>query len=116
MVRVRPSPIHGRGVFAVTTLQRGEDLGEVYGRPRLRGTTPGNDVIRISGVYSEVDLLRCRECLWWFLNDGGNSNNVQFETGDLALWPRVVVTRRILPGEELLVAYGADYWGNAIRR
>ena len=48
--------------------------------------------------------------MWWFLNDGGSASNVQFETTDLALWPRVVVTWPIRPGEELLVIYGDGYY------
>ena len=51
VVNVRPSSIHGRGVFAVTTLRRGEDLGPVYGRLQWRGSTHGGDVIHISGVF-----------------------------------------------------------------
>ena len=111
MVEVRASPIHGRGVFALSALEAGDDLGEVYGRPGPRRADHGHgDVIRISGVYSELDLHRCRECIWWYLNDGGAESNTQFRTADLALWPTVVVTRRIEPGEELLVEYGPEYW------
>jgi hypothetical protein len=98
-------------VFASVSLDVVTNLGHVYGRPVPRGhRSEEEDALRISRVYAELDLLRCRRCVLGMMNDGAGESNVRFNTADLALWPTVIVTQRIAPREEILVDYGAGYW------
>ena len=97
---VRPSPVHGRGLFARRRLRRGAYIGTFEGTPTAR------DGEHVLWVHGEDDLLRGvhgRNALR-FLNHSRDPN-AEFEGADL------YALRNIQPGQEILIHYGDDWEG-----
>lgn len=122
IVRVAPSSIPGAGlgVFAVTDLPPkrileyycGEELTEKELNAKYAKNQLAPYVLRYlneSGEPVFVDAADASKSNWTrFINDVLNSGaeaNVRFGKGG-----RVVTTRAIVAGEELLAFYGKDYW------
>jgi len=96
LFRVRPSPIHGLGLFARTRIRKGQYLG-TYEGPRVNRN--GSHVL---WVY---------EGRGWTRRDGKNllryinhSNNPNAEFDGFDLY----ALRDIRPGEEITIDYGED--------
>jgi len=104
-IEVRPSRIHGRGIFARAAIGRGELIGRYLGVPARRN---GSHVLwvlrgdgRREGVSGQNDLR--------FVNHSRHPNAMFFGDALHAL-------RRIRPGEEITVNYGPDPPGGTSRR
>lgn len=101
-------PTAGEGAFytGARTIQRGELMGHYVGVPKVGHATHSDYCL---GVESDDDIcLDAANLRHWTskMNDGGRKrNNVGF-FGD----SECRATRKIKPGDELYVSYGASYW------
>lgn len=96
-ITVAPSRIHGRGIFAGEPIGRGEHVGSYLGRGARRN---GRYVLwvrqgdgTLAGISGQNDLR--------YVNHASRPNAIFVDHELFAL-------RRIRPGEEITVDYGAD--------
>lgn len=94
-IRVRESPVHGKGVFARRRLREGQLVGRFEGDPTTENGTYVLWLIDDDG--SEVGI-RGRNALR-FLNHG-YPPNAEFRDAEL------YAIRNVQPGAELLIDYG----------
>ena len=111
---VRPSAVHGRGLFALCDIPIGKTLGRYVGKDvsfedvckRYKPNQP-SFVFQVGGRYidgaddSSANVFK-------FLNDyrgSGRTHNVV-----LTYTGCIKTRRRIAEGEELLVTYGPSFW------
>ena len=95
MYYVSESPVHGRGLFASRTIEEGEVLGKLKGKPT---TADGPHVLWITenrGFEVSCDLR--------FINHSKQPNAIYYD--DLT----VVALCEIEPGEEIVHDYGDDW-------
>ncbi len=100
-ITVRPSPIHGHGVFARKTIRKGERIGRYYSRKTTQDGTYvlwlcDEETNEVSG-YDGIGRLR-------FLNHSSSPNS-EFDGLDL------FATRSIQAGEEITFHYGDEWAG-----
>ena len=100
-IEVRPSPIHGLGVFAKRRIRKGERIGRYMGR---RTDRDGRYVLWVedSGTwrgYCGYGRLR-------YLNHDSRPN-AEFDGRDL------YATQDICPGQEVTFHYGEEWMGVA---
>lgn len=96
MIDVRPSALHGRGLFATVAIAPGGVLGRMEGEPTAEN---GDHVI---WTEDEQAILVTNELR--YINHDRNPNA---EVDDKTL--EVVALRRIEAGEEITIDYG-DEW------
>ena len=116
-VDVRDSSIHGKGVFATEPLCAGHELatfaGETLTAAQLEARYPPPKhpayVLQVGSRYIDASQ---RGYNWTrYINDSHGTtlcNNCKFNKAG-----KVVVTRPIRVGEELLVSYGPSFWASA---
>lgn len=97
-VEVQSSPIHGFGVFAKGNLPKGQRIGRFEGDPT---DEDGTYVLWVFNEQGEEVGIEGRNALR-FLNHG-DLPNAEFEDADL------YITRRVSPGAEILIDYGAGW-------
>jgi SET domain-containing protein len=108
-IRVKPSDIHGRGVFAVHEVPRGGLLenGELLPLP---ADEPGASCTIVNYVF---ELTRTRTCLLLgsvSLCNHSDSPNAEVEIDPTGGTYRLLALRKIRRGEEILIDYGKNYW------
>ncbi len=94
MVRVKKSPIHGRGLFATQRIRKGTVIGQLEGR-----------ITRKNGAYvlwltHELGVQVTNK--YRFVNHSDNPNAAYFDDATL------VALRTIQPGEEITHNYSGD--------
>ena len=58
-----------------------------------------------------MDAVALDSCYARYANDGfDRSPNAEITWADGEQWPTLSATREILPREEILIAYGREYW------
>jgi SET domain-containing protein len=97
-IEVRSSRIHGRGVFAIQTIQKGERIGRYVG---YRTRRDGRYVLWVRGKEGSWQGYRGYGRLR-FLNHRRDGNS-EFRGLDLH------ATRTIQPGEEITFHYGEEW-------
>lgn len=97
-VEVRPSPIHGKGVFATETIRRGERIGRYVG---YRTKRDGRYVLWVTNKKGEWQGYRGYGRLR-FLNHR-STPNAEFRGIDL------YAIRTIRAGEEITFHYGEEW-------
>jgi hypothetical protein len=119
-LRAQPSRIAGAGLglFAAVAIRSGATVCDYTG-PRFRTA----QAIRVRdksylmrlGPQAYVDARPALGCPGRYINDGGcaASRNVAFDKRPEAWHARVVATRDIAAGEELLTDYGGWYWAGS---
>ena len=95
MVVVRPSPIHGKGLFATREIRRGELIGRIKGKKTRRN---GPYVLWIS-EHQGIEV----EGVLKYINHAERPNAAYYD--DLT----VVALRRIREGEEITHCYGENW-------
>jgi len=101
---IKPSPIHGMGVFALRKLYKG-DIGVV------EGYLMPSQMATVHSVYIDEDTVLEPYPPYRFLNhDAVNYNAELIVDPDEGVW--IALTRDIEPGEEITIHYGED-WDNA---
>jgi len=99
-IEVRESRIHGRGIFALKRLRKGQGIGRFEGDPtRVDGTY----VLWLIDEDGTETGIRGRNALR-FLNHGERPN-AEFQGDEL------YVLRNVQPGAEILIDYG-EAWKN----
>ena len=101
MFEVKPSPIHGRGVFARRRIRKGRRIGRYLSRRTERDGTYVLWVEHENGWRGYQGYGRLR-----FLNHRQNAN-AEFDGLEL------YATRTIQPGEEITIHYGEEWIGVA---
>lgn len=96
MIEVRDSHIHGKGLFARTTITEGTLIGEVQGKPV---EADGPHVLWIEEGVSAIEV----ENEFRFINHDKDPNAAYYD--DLT----VVALRDIEHGEEITHNYGEDW-------
>ncbi len=103
----RPSPIHGRGVFATAPVLAGEllDFGPLMALPseEIGGTLLGWYVFE----HTEEESLLCLGRT--SMMNHSCSPNAEVEVNAESLDYRVFALCNIMPGTEILIDYGPDY-------
>lgn len=94
MVAVRPSRIHGYGLFAIAPIREGELIGEVEGIPAIEDGPYVLWIDEDTGVFVTNDMR--------WINHDKQANAAYFD--DLT----VVALRDIAVGEEITHDYGWD--------
>jgi hypothetical protein len=94
-IEVRVSRIHGRGIFALKRLRRGQGIGRFEGD---RATHDGTYVLWLVDEDGSESGIRGRNALR-FLNHGERAN-AEFQGDEL------YALRNVQPGIELLIDYG----------
>ena len=112
-VEVRPSKIHGMGLFACRAFESRAKKssyfnGEVFASPeeldRRYSSSGDNDCIALYTIQLRneyVDALRLRHA-WAYANHSDDANCKYGEKG-------IVAVRAVSPGDEILVNYGKAY-------
>lgn len=114
-------PKAGLGLFTEVPFKKGDKIVEYEGDQYtwaecLKRAEEGkaNYVFYITAKKC-VDAYDCPNALARYANDAkglsrvkGINNNAQYEV--IKGKPYIVATKRIKPGEEILVSYGKDYW------
>ena len=108
-VKVKTSPIHGRGVFALVDMAKGSivDRGHLLVLPEHEpeeGSLIGQYVFEFSSRRNCVLLGLVSLC------NHDEQPNVEVEIDTETLTYRLIAVRPLRRGEELLVDYGSDYW------
>jgi hypothetical protein len=110
-VKIRKSPVHGRGMFSTRKLGRGTVLD--------RGYTVALD--EVPGEQSEVvdryafDYDGKRRCIILGMASLCNHKldaNAEIEIDENRGTYRLISLREIKRGEEIFIDYGEDYWQN----
>lgn len=112
-VVVRPSELHGNGVFAIGDLKRGTCVADyTVGSRRMSeeeflSSYPTGRAVYVwrhpSGVYYDAS----GPTLAGAINRGGRA--LRRRNAKIAASGRVVTTRAVREGEEILVSYGRGY-------
>lgn len=108
-VKVKTSPIHGRGVFALINMAKGAivDHGHLLVLPENEpedGSLIGQYVFEFSSRRNCVLLGLVSLC------NHDEQPNVEVEIDTENLTYRLIAVRSLRRGEELLVDYGSEYW------
>lgn len=120
---VRPSPTHGRGVFATRTIRKGARIVEYRGARLARDVAdarPASDprdsfhtlLFEVSGGMVIDASLRGNAARW--INHGCDPNCEAMEYDDGRVF--IFAKRTIRAGEELRYDYGLDYDGRLTHR
>ncbi len=97
MFAVRPSAIHGQGLFAATCIPAGTVIGQVEGTPTRE------DGPHVLWLTDDLGLRVTNEMR--FINHSDDANAVYYDDGE------VVALRDIQPGEEITHHYDGDEIG-----
>jgi hypothetical protein len=109
MIKVARSQIHGRGVFATRTIQRGSVVDRGFVVPF--GEEDGGQGGLIDRYAFEYDATRrCLVLGVASLCNHTEEPNVEIEINDQTGTYRLMATKPIRRGEELLIDYGSEYW------
>lgn len=135
-LEIKPSRFGGLGLFAAgeeengPVFRKGDSIGEYGGRTFLtdKVSTNGSLYVMVLDGKRSIDAAESTSCLIRFANDGtkqglNNSEFIHYANHAPSLlcdakgrpvrkkgciW--LEATRKIFPGEEILVGYGDDYW------
>jgi len=112
VVRVKPSSVHGLGLFALRDIPRNKLLGRYGGRIVKAPERDADYAYSLDGNSGWfIDGARCNAMTWArYINHGDadrNENNCVFTASGT-----VRVIRNIAAGQELLVDYGGKYWSD----
>ncbi len=99
-IEVRRSRIHGRGIFALTRLRKGQGIGRFEGDPT---NVDGTYVLWLVDEDGSESGIRGRNALR-FLNHGATPN-AEFQGEEL------YALRNVQPGAEILIDYG-EAWNS----
>jgi hypothetical protein len=94
LVAVQDSPIHGKGLFALRRIRKGERIGQIVGRLT---TDDGPHVLWLTDDLGIEVLNDLR-----YINHDNHPNAAYFDDGEVA------ALRTIQPGEEITHHYGDD--------
>ena len=94
-IEVRQSRVHGRGIFALKRLHKGQGIGRFEGDPT---STDGTYVLWLIDEDGSESGIRGRNALR-FLNHGARPN-AEFQGKEL------FALRNVQPGVEVLIDYG----------
>eukprot|EP00667_Euglena_gracilis_P021873 EG_transcript_24134 len=108
-IRLGPSPIGGRGVFAARDFQAGEvvEVCPTVAIPPVPPSNPLNDYVFVAhdGVHDAVVLG------YGFMYNSSHDPNVALERRPGGLF-RYVALQPVSAGEELLINYGLHWWND----
>ncbi|UPT66342.1 MAG: SET domain-containing protein [Sphingobacteriales bacterium JAD_PAG50586_3] len=123
---LQESHFTGRGLFTNKAIKKGERVCTYMGEyidndEALRRCDAGIDQYLVETVNDGILDSMPIFCHAMYANDAaglirkeGIRNNCKIEIEDGG--PRMVATRNIKPGDEILVGYGRVYWANVKRR
>lgn len=102
-LRIKQSPIHGRGVFASGPIHEGASVASLTGEPRHYASFP-KDLLLARGfeVAKDAYIIPDRGSPAWFFNHS-SAPNCQYSIKTR----EITALREISPGEELTLDYNA---------
>ena len=112
----------GEGLFAATLFPEGAELGAYQGKA-ISWAEASRDSYVSAFVFGDpqgdraVDAGALDSCYARYANDGLDRGiNAELIWVEGERWPILWATRKILPREEILVAYGQDFWASERRQ
>lgn len=111
-VEVRDSPVHGKGVFATTTIPKGHIAwyrGPIFSCCNLDRNSRSYTYRMVFRDGKIINPVGKKHKHWTkFIND---AHKTEFENNlEIGKDGGIHAIREISPGEELFIDYGADYW------
>jgi len=106
---IRASKIHGRGMFATTSIGRGAviDRGPVLPFPEKEA---GSSVLLERYAFDFDGTGRCLVLGAASLCNHADEPNAEVDIDDVAGTYRLLTLRPIRRGEEICIDYGHEYW------
>ena len=116
MVAASTEPQGGEGLFAATLFPAGAELGAYTGLA-ISWLEANQEQYVSDYIFGDprggraVDAVALDSCYARYANDGfDRSSNAEITWADGEQWPTLYATRESLPREEILIAYGKEYW------
>jgi SET domain-containing protein len=109
LTRISASPIHGRGMFATTTIRRGVVLEKGHVLPFDDEQARDAQIVDLY-AFDFDGKGRCLVLGSASLCNHSDTPNVEVEIDETRSTYRLIAVRRIEHGEELFVDYGDAYW------
>jgi len=108
VVELRPSPIHGRGMFATCTISKGHviEIVPIIKIDRARDITKESVIRNYDIKFGENHAIMLG---YGSIYNHSDNNNAYWDFMGEELY--VIAERDILNNEEVFVSYGPGYWG-----